>query len=148
MLRYFEGLREEAADIFKSEDDWADLASLAKLVRTDSAIRESLRCNPLTARAAMRVVVQKDGVTLPEGAHVPHGSLLGVSLVGVHTDGRFYANANEYDPFRFVKSQNNAIAKNNPDAVADSKASELRKNVNLATNSDIFLSFGHGRHAW
>ena len=96
----------------------------------------------------MREVVKHDGLTLPEGTHLPRGSLLGVSLVGVHTDERFYSKPNGYDPFRFVRSKVIATPENGFDTISNSKAPVYRKNVNLATCSDIFLSFGYGRHSW
>ena len=96
----------------------------------------------------MREVVQKGGLTLPEGTHLPCGSLLGVSLVGVHTDERFYSKPNEYNPFRFVRTRATAIPEDEPAVMIHSKASQYRKNVSLATSSDIFLSFGYGRHSW
>ena len=147
-LRYYEHLRNEAAEAFKSEADWADLGSLAKLTLTDSTIRESLRRSPVSARAAMREVVHKDGVTLPSGDRLPRGALLGVSMIGVHTDDRFYTKPNEYDPFRFARPRNVTRPASDLEPTTSTKASETRSNVRLITPSDIFLGFGYGRHAW
>ena len=75
--KYVEQLREEAQSVFRSETDWMDHTSVAKLHLTDSAIRESLRRNPINSRGLLREVMPKDGVILPDGNRVPRGTWLG-----------------------------------------------------------------------
>lgn len=138
-LGYYDGLRDEAAAAFGSEKDWGALAALAKLPLADSAIRESLRRNPPAARGAMREVVHKDGLTLPDGHHLPRGTWIGASVIGVQTDDRFYPKPDVYDPFRFARARAQPFSKGEK---------QDTRNVALATSSDVFLAFGHGRHSW
>lgn len=89
----------------------------------------------------------KDGVTLPSGHHIPKGEWMGVDTVDLHHDDRFYLKPEEYDPFRFAKKHEDALLGASKE-ILTGKASIYRKNQSLATTSDIYLGFGHGKHAW
>ena len=138
-LGYYGSLRDEAAAAFSSEEEWGALGALAKLPLADSAIRERLRRNPPVARGTMREVVHKDGLTLPDGNHLPRGTWIGVSVIGVQTDDRFYSKPEEYDPFRFARARAEPLSPGEK---------QVTRNVALATSSDVFLAFGYGRHSW
>ena len=140
-------LREEAAGVFQTADDWANPASLAKLPLADSAIRESSRKNPMLTRILLREVVPQGGVTLPSGHHIPQGVWMGTGTVDVHHDDRFYPRPDEYDPFRFARKHDDPRGGSDEEVLTD-KAAVYRKNQGLATVSDIFLAFGYGKHAW
>ncbi|KAL6716503.1 hypothetical protein ACLMJK_006070 [Lecanora helva] len=138
---YYDRLREEVDNVFGSQQDWEAHASLAKLVRADSAIRESLRMNPVIAKTGFREVVEKNGLDLPEGQKVPRGAWLAIPSVGVHYDEKFYPRAGRYEPFRFVP-------KVTKDPVEyESTVSRQRKHQGLASASEIYLAFGFGRHS-
>lgn len=145
---YFEQLRVEAQSVFRSETDWMDHASLTKLPLADSAIRESLRRNPVNMRGLLREVMPRDGVTLPDGNRIPQGAWLGTPQRSVHMDERFYSNAVRYEPFRFVRQGQETEGSTSKNERLSEKASEYRKNVNLPSTSDVFMAWGHGRHAW
>ena len=146
--KYYEQLREEAKSIFQSETDWKDPSSLSKLPLVDSAIRESLRRNTVHVRGLLREVMSEDGVTLPDGNYIPKGAWLGTPHHSVHMDGRFYSNPMDYEPFRFNRrGPQTGELFSKPEGLSE-KASEYRKNVSLPTTSDIFMAWGHGRHAW
>lgn len=147
---YYQQLSSEADAAFPSPEDWSTPTSVTKLPLADSAIRESLRRNPINVRGMLREVAQKDGVTLPNGTHLPKGAWIGTPMLSVHYDERFYSDPEEYKPFRFERSQGQATlasAEIERGVVSD-KASEYRKSVALPTTSDIFMTWGHGRHAW
>lgn len=144
---FWEQLHEEAAGVFKTENDWNNPAALQELPLADSAIRESLRQSPVLTRILLREVVPRDGVTLPSGHHMPQGSWLATDIVQIHNDDRFYLQPNKFDPFRFSKQHKDKIASSGKENLTD-KASIFRKNQSLATVSDIFLGFGYGKHAW
>ena len=146
--RYFEKLREEAQYVFRSETDWMDHTSVTRLPLTDSAIRESLRRNPINSRGLTREVTPKDGVTLPDGNRIPRGAWLAVLERSVHLDERFYSSAHQYEPFRFNRSNQESDGFISKSEGLTEKASEYRKNVTLPSTSDIFMAWGHGRHAW
>ena len=98
-----------------------------------------MRRNPSSVKSLMREVVQKEGVTLPDGTHLPNGAWVGVPAQRVHFDERFYSDPEEYQPFRFDRPMGQMVS---------GKASEDRRNTALVTTSDIFMTWGHGRHAW
>ena len=110
--------------MFKSEQDWRNPASLTKLPLAYSALRESLRRNPINMRGLLRGVVHEDGMKLPDGNHVAKGSWLGPPQRNVHMDERFYSNPDEYQPFRFI----NKMASEDK-AGLSRKSSHQRKNV-------------------
>ena len=140
-------LCEEATGVFKNVDDWTIPASLLKLSLADSTIRESLRKNPIIARSVVREVIADDGITLPSGHFIPKGAWMCADAVDLHHDSRFYPKPEIYDPFRFAKKQDDELTEADKETLAE-KASIYRKNQALVTTSDIFLSFGYGKHAW
>lgn len=141
---FWEQLREEAAGVFTTADDWTNPASLPKLPLADSTIREGLRQNPMLTRVILREVMPKDGVTLPSGHHIPKGAWMSAGAVGLHHDDRFYPKPEEFDAFRFAKRNEETLA----EADKESLTSVYRKNQGLATASDIYLGFSYGKHAW
>lgn len=81
------------------------MQSLYKLTRIDSAIRETMRRNPLSGRGIMKEVVKPNGITLPSGQEVPFGAWLGISVSGISQDERYYSDPHKYDPFRFSRAR-------------------------------------------
>lgn len=103
----YDFLREEAAQAFQSEANWSDPKALHKLVLADSAIRESLRTNPISARGLMREVTPKDGLVLPDGKRVARGTWDGSQVQRIHMDDRFYDRPDQYDRFRSERFTSN-----------------------------------------
>ena len=153
-LGYYKSLQEEAAAIFRTEQDWADSTLLGKFSYADSAIRESLRKNPVLTRVVLREVVRKEGLDMPDGHHLPRGTWIGVPAVGIHHDERFYHEPEIHDPFRFTRvSSKEAMSSHYTPGEFSSagvaiKESKYRKPQGLSTTSDTYLAFGYGRHAW
>ena len=143
----FGRLREEAASTFCSDEDWNDHNLLRKLTHTDSAIRETLRLNPVLTRLLLREVVDDKGLRLPDGHHLSKGTWIAVTSVGIHSDERFYANPERYKPFRFVERVK-PNAKGSDEGVAQSSLFQSGKPQGLSTASDTYLAFGYGRHSW
>ena len=143
---YYESLHTEAASTFQTQEHWGRLASLSKLSLTDSAIRESLRINPPNGRGAMRQVMHKDGITLPGGQHLPRDAWVGVSVLGINRDERFYADPDQFRPFRFARSPAKPDTK--PLSPATQDVEGPPNDPYLATAEDKFMSFGYGRHSW
>src|SRR4051794_30571975 len=101
---YYERIREEAERVLggpQHRSDMADKTLLTKLYYTESAIRESMRLNPLFTLT--HKVVNRDGLTLPDGTHLLQGCYTAIPVAEIHLDERFYPNAKEYHPFRFVR---------------------------------------------
>lgn len=99
----------------------------------------------------MQEVLNKDGVDLPNGLHVPQRAWLGVSIMGVHTDERYYPDPHTYDPFRFSRAREELALKGKTDSTDNVVVDDQIKKLNgtyLATTEDRFASFGLGEHSW
>ena len=141
-------IRQEAATVFKTEDDWADLTSLNKLPFIDSAIAETMRKNPILLRSLMREVMPKQGIELPDGNHLPKGTWIGAPAYQVHHDDRFYSNANQYEPFRFVEKPRESTTQKTKEEPTAMAALNYQKPQRLAVTGNTYLGFGYGRHSW
>lgn len=154
---FYAGLREEAERLLRDYNGVWTKAAVAKAIRLDSAIRETMRLSSFLGRGLERKVVSKEGLTLEDGCHVPRGAKIGVPVYSIHHDEAFYAQAHEYDAFRFSRLQEDAtVPKNVPEdgntgsntCQPDASDASQGKLETLVTTSETFLSFGHGRHAW
>jgi cytochrome P450 len=144
---FLSGLREEAARVFAESDNVWTKAGLSRLVRADSAIRESMRVSNFLTRGVMRKVVAKEGLkNEEEGWTAPYGSYISVDVDSVHHDPAIYPNPYDYDAFRFSRPREEYEAKHPEDK---NSVEGLRlKNTGMISTGDAFLPFGHGRHAW
>ncbi|KAH6897302.1 cytochrome P450 [Thelonectria olida] len=126
-------LREEAAAAAKTEPAsgrWSR-AEVAKLPKIDSVLTESLRLWGF-AHGVIKVVVAKEGVTLPSGEHIPYGAKIGVGSYGVHHDNDVYpGDPFEFDAFRFTKG----------------KDPEKLTGLNFPTTNENYLAFSHGKYS-
>lgn len=128
-------LREEVETVISENGGRWDKHAIAKLVKIDSAVRESLRLSTFMSHGMGRIVEQAGGVTLSDGLHLPQGTRIGTSTYSIHHDNAVYTNAMTYDALRFSRARECA------DTVLDGK------NLSTVTTSDTFLAFGHGRSA-
>ena len=134
-LRYLEQLREEAASILAEEHGTWTKKGLSKMYKIDSALRESLRLHTSFTVGMVRKVVAEDGITTPEGLHIPFGAHVAVSVLGIHNDENHYTNPATYDPLRFVRER-------------DGIEVPLQKaRFAMVSTSAEYQAFGHGRHA-
>ncbi len=106
-LDLYQALRSEAESVLRTEDDWKTSAPFNSLVLYDSVVRESLRCHPILIKGLTKEVIDPEGLKLPDGTHLPRGSWVGVPVLGVHRDERFYPDSTTYDPYRFMKLRDN-----------------------------------------
>jgi cytochrome P450 len=149
---YVKEIREEVEQaLFESGGKW-DKNAIAKLIKTDSAVRESLRISTFMSTGMDRVVVDPHGATMSNGLHLPQGTLLGTPTYSIHHDDSIYENAMTYDAFRFSRPREAAIAagkartdgngtdKMNCSANKEDLAKLLEsKNLSTVTTSDTFL---------
>ncbi|KAH7320701.1 cytochrome P450 [Stachybotrys elegans] len=140
-LGLVQALRDEAESVLKTEDDWSTSTAFHKLVLYDSAIRESLRCHPILIKGLTKEVIDPDGLKLPNGTLLPRGSWVGVPVVGIHRDERFYPKSSTYDPYRFLKLKLD-VEKN---ASGDQRTTTSE--YDAARPGVEYLGFGYGRHA-
>ncbi|KAF8665540.1 hypothetical protein AX16_000001 [Volvariella volvacea WC 439] len=127
---YIQPLREEVEDVV-NKDGWSK-SSMAKLVKLDSVMKETLR-QKITAIITERKVL-KD-FTFSDGTYLPAGCYVAIPSVSIHYNEELYPDPNSFDGFRFVKMQE-----------ADADAYPAKHAT--ATLSPEWLPFGTGRHAW
>ena len=141
-LQAFETIEEEVLRVYKESQYTWTKASLAKLVRLDSAIRESMRLGNNGGFALGRKVVAKDGATTTDGMYLPHGTHVAMHSYGIQKMDGYYENAEKYDPFRFSRPRESMSLSGGSDG-------DVLKERNLASvaTSPSHLVFGHGRHA-
>jgi cytochrome P450 len=145
-LGYLEGIREEAARVLKEDGGHWTKSGLSRLIRLDSAIRESMRISNFAKTLVERKVVAREGVTnKAEGWHVPYGESFTLNLHGLHHDEELYENANTFDAFRYSRPREEHEVKSQGEK---NSGEELRmKQLGMVTTGDAHLPFGHGRHA-
>ncbi|KAI4247128.1 MAG: hypothetical protein L6R42_009709 [Xanthoria sp. 1 TBL-2021] len=143
----YERLREEAACLLQREEDWMNPAIFKRLTLCDSAIRETARYHPILIKGLTKEVVHPQGLSLPDGTHIPRGGWLGVPVLGLHNDDRFYPEPWKYDPFRYARlksgreeSQREAQAKGEDVTVST-------RDLDAGQPTSTYVGFGYGKHA-
>ena len=95
-------LREEVKAILKSEPEGiSGQASMAKLKKLDSFVKESQRMNPLGVTIFDRLVTSD--LTLPDGTVLPKGTAITVANHAIAHDPENYDDPYKFDPLRFSK---------------------------------------------
>lgn len=145
-LGVLDTIREEAARVLKEEGGEWTKAGLARLIRLDSAIRESMRISNFAQLLVERKVIAPEGVThKTEGWHVPQGSYFMLPLANVHHDDEIHKDPEIYDPFRYSRMKESYDAKSPEEK--DPKEELKMKQLGMVTTGLDHLPFGHGRHA-
>lgn len=145
-MQVYESLRAEATSSIKTNDDWNSNATFKSLTLSDSVIRESLRYHPILIKGLTKEVVRSEGLELPDGTHIPRGGWIGVPVLGLHMDERFYPNPQTYDPFRFAKLKQDR--ENSRKGEGSTRTFVNNSDLDAAQPSTTYLGFGYGRHAW
>ncbi|KAL2162078.1 hypothetical protein VTH06DRAFT_7863 [Thermothelomyces fergusii] len=147
-LRYIDAIREETARVFAEENGTWTKQGLARLHRTDSAIKESMRFSHFARSLTYRKVIAPEGVTNPvEGWHASYGAFLMLDMVGAHRDPAVYAEPDRYDAWRFSRQREAYDAKSAEEKKGDDEEAMRIKRLGMVTTSAEFLAFSHGRHA-
>ncbi|CAK4033384.1 P450 monooxygenase [Lecanosticta acicola] len=141
------GIREEVERVYEEANGVWTKQELNKLLRTDSALRETMRNNDITPHTT-RKVVAKDGVrNAEEGWTAPYGSSIAVNNADRHHDPDIYPSPNQYDAFRFSRPRE-AFQASGSNMGEQEKMEFLKlQNTSFTSTSENFLPFGHGRHA-
>ena len=159
---YVPKLREECDSILAADNGvWTKLG-LNRMIRIDSAIRESLRFSSLSVAAFERAVAAPDGLDIGNGVIVPKGAHIALPMHMIHEDESRYENAKQYDPLRFSRPREEyetslqQVKHEEPAEANGTKASggkrDMKRTLELKNQSAVtpgegFLSFGHGKHA-
>ncbi|KAI0348326.1 cytochrome P450 [Trametopsis cervina] len=131
--KYVRMLREEIEPVIQSEG--FTKASLAKLRKLDSFMRETARYNGANIEAVSVSRMFYKDYTLSDGTFIPAGNIVVTPVLPTHMDPENYENPRVFDPLRFVKLQE--------DDPSVAQATTLQY---VTTTSD-FYSFGHGKSA-
>lgn len=119
-------------------DSWTR-ARVASLTCADSAARETLRLHSFIGRTVQRLVVAPDGLTTPDGVHLPQGTMVSILAHQTQTDGdRVGVDAEKYDPFRFSRTRDAAAGEDGRPGLA---------HLSFVSTGAEFLPWSHGRHA-
>lgn len=144
---YLSMMRDEVCVELAAEQGAWTKTGLSRMTSLDSTLRESMRLWGFVSRGVLKMVVKKEGVRLPGGLHLPHGTKVGVHAYPIHHDEDIYAGAYEFDAFRWSREGNVDTAEG-PNFNEELGAGEKRKGTSLVTTSSTFMAFSHGRHAW
>lgn len=149
-LQYMDILRNEVASVLAEEKGMWTKQGLAKMVKLDSALRESSRLGSFLGTLS-RLCVNPNGVTAPDGTFLPCGSTISVPTNPVQNDPMLYYDTSTFDPFRF-SSQREASSTRESDKEDNNKTSNTsgyleKVNLSFVSTSPSYHPFGHGRHA-
>lgn len=146
---FIDELRDEIQTVLAAHGGKWNKRALAQMEKLDSCFRESQRVNSFVTLGLGRRVVAKDGVTTPEGLHIPRGNQVCVPGYAMHHDPEVYEAPDEFRPFRF--SDMRKVAEGDGSAAEDKEAAQAsylsRARKQWATTTNDFLGFGHGRGA-
>jgi hypothetical protein len=143
---YFATVRDEVEVELGHEGGVWTKQALSNMVSLDSGLRESMRLWGFVSRGVLKEVVAKDGVTMPNGLHLPQGVKVGIHANPIHHDEDIYQDAYSFRPLRFCSSVTGE--KLEDDYSKRSVAGQGKRGTSLVTTSSNFMAFSHGRHAW
>ncbi|KAI4221182.1 MAG: hypothetical protein L6R36_007082 [Xanthoria steineri] len=143
----YETLREEAGRSLQCEEDWMTPATFKRLNLCDSAIRETARYHPILIKGLSKEVVQPQGLSLPDGTHIPQGGWLGVPVLGLHNDERFYPEPFKYDPFRYARLKHSREESQRDAQAKGEEVSRSTRDLDAAQPTATYVGFGYGKHA-
>ncbi|KAJ7269284.1 cytochrome P450 [Mycena haematopus] len=123
------GIRHEIIEALESEDGY-NKASLAKMRKLDSTLREAGRFYSLSSIGLNRLLIKP--ASLVDGTVVPSGCKIAVPLKAVHFNENVYPDPYTFDCFRFSK-------------LRESEDSDVKHGFTTIEND--FVLFGLGRHA-
>ncbi|KAL8882447.1 MAG: hypothetical protein Q9198_000561 [Flavoplaca austrocitrina] len=126
---YFEPLREEVEAAIKEDGGWKK-ATLNKMQKLDSFLKESQRVTPPSLLALNRIVLEP--VTLSDGFHLPRGTRFSMSCAEILHDSTVTPNPQVFDGFRYYKERQ--------------RPGENTRHQ-FATTDVNNLHFGHGKYS-
>lgn len=141
-------LRDEAARVLGGQHPAWTRPNVARMTRSDSAMRETLRMQQLGVRNLIRKVMV-DGLVTDGGVRLPRGANVGFLGQPTHYDGEKYEEPGKFDPFRFSRvreASEGAAAAATAQLGGGSAVKGGTASAFVSTSPD-FLPFGNGRHA-
>ncbi|KZT30762.1 cytochrome P450 [Neolentinus lepideus HHB14362 ss-1] len=123
--QFIQPLREEVEDIVNKEG-WSR-ASLQKMRRIDSFLKESMRYNGMGCLSMTRKALKP--FTFSDGTVIPPGVYVNAAQTATHHDEEYYADPDVFDGLRFAEEEGQNM-----------------KHHLISTAND-YVPFGHGKHA-
>jgi cytochrome P450 len=147
-------LREETTAALATTDGEWTKSVVQQLIKHDSALRESMRQSSILSMGLVRQVMNPDGLTAPNGTHLPCGSWISVPTNAIHNDPDLYEEPQIYRPFRF-SAQREAAAQTEIEKVPETEdpkkaardAMLKKANLSIVSVGPAFHPFGYGRSA-
>ncbi|KAL5425799.1 hypothetical protein PMIN05_011857 [Paraphaeosphaeria minitans] len=127
---YVEPLRNEVKDVLAADGTFTK-ASLAKLLKLDSFMKESQRVSPLVFMTFGRFL-HKD-LVLHDGTVIPKGNMIGVPSHAIANDPTLCKDPETFDGFRWIPS--------------DECAPGVPAPPSFVTTNPHNLAWGYGKHA-
>ncbi|OMP87111.1 Ent-kaurene oxidase [Diplodia seriata] len=152
---FVDGIRDEAARVYAEEGGAWTKDGLARLLRADSAIRESMRVSAFAQTLVGRKVVAPGGLTnAAEGWHAPPGAKLSLPLWGALHDADLFERPDSFDAFRhsrereaWEEARRSTTTGGERSASGDREEGLRLKQKGMVTTGDTHFPWGHGRHA-
>ena len=132
-------LRDEISEVAQGKP-WTKVL-LAKMVKTDSVCKETLRIHSFGTRSLVRKVMV-DGVKTEDGILLPKGAMVSILARPAQCDEGNFEDPYKFDPFRFSRMRANNASSDDHNSKKDKGA-----NLSFISTSPHYLPFGHGRHA-
>lgn len=135
-------IRDEVSSVIAALGDktWTK-AGIAKMVRTDSIMRETLRLHSFANRSILRKVLA-EGFKTEDGILVPKGAMISILAHPAQSDEDFFEEPLKFDPFRFSRIREATSATPN-----DPATTPTSNPLSFVSTGPQYLPFGHGRHA-
>ncbi|KAJ5107504.1 hypothetical protein N7456_004179 [Penicillium angulare] len=125
---FHEPLRQEINEVL-GDSGVIDKDKLQRLKKLDSFVREYQRHSPPSLANMPRIVTHPDGIHLPTGHYLPHGTRIMVRAHTLNMDPDLYPDPTKFDAFRFSR-------------LRETPGSEF-KYQHVTTGTDN-INFGHG----
>ncbi|KAF4637272.1 hypothetical protein G7Y89_g787 [Cudoniella acicularis] len=129
---YTDMLREEAKHVLIESGGQLTLASMAKLRKMDSFIKESQRFGGAFVASFQRKV--KKPITLSDGTYLAPGTWASAPSLAISYDPTIYENPEEFDPLRYYKLREHSEAREEQACCIKKLLNSLGVKEDLKTN--------------
>ncbi|RPA74023.1 cytochrome P450 [Ascobolus immersus RN42] len=130
--QYIPELREEIRSVLATTGGKVTKLGMHKMSKLDSCMKESQRMNVLGLSMVSREIVDRKGLTLKSGLHLPYGTRVHTPHHDMLRDSNRWDDPEKFDPFRFHRLR---------------QTPGKETHGQFVTTASDFTAFGHGKHA-